>query len=74
MRVSQHVVFNQVLKLMEVPEGKWTRLRRTVLEGQDTVVRTYFAQKYWKTTVCGDEESRAAGSRGLAHLGLDMYA
>ena len=41
---------------------------------QDTVLRAYFAQKYGQMTVCGDEGSRAARSRGLAHLGLDVYA
>ena len=70
--------FNQNLKLLEVPEGKWNRFRqrmaRRLLEGQDTELRAYFAQKYGKTTACGGEESRAAGSRGLDHLGLDVYA
>ena len=70
--------FNKNLKLLEVPEGRWSRLRqrmaRRLLEAQDTVLRAYFAQKYGQMTVCGDEERRAAGPRGLAHLGLDVYA
>ena len=69
---------NQNLKLLEVPEGKWDRLRqrmaRRLLEEQDTVLRAYFAQKYDRTTVRWSEGSNAAGSRGLAHLGLDVYA
>ena len=45
-----------------------------LLEAQDTVLRAYFAQKYGQMTVCGDEGSRAAKPRGLAHLGLEVYA
>jgi hypothetical protein len=70
--------FNMNLKLLEVPEGRWDRLRqrmaRRLLEAQDTVLRAYFAQKYGQITVCGDEGSRAAKPRGLAHLGLEVYA
>ena len=66
------------LKLLEVPEGRWDRLRqrmaRRLLEAQDTVLRAYFAQKYGQITVCGDEGSRAAKPRGLEHLGLEVYA
>ena len=78
MRISKRGVFQQELKLLEVPEGRWNRLRqrmaRRLLEAQDTVLSAYFAQKYGQMTVCGDEERRAAGPRGLAHLGLDVYA
>ena len=70
--------FNKNLKQLEVPEGRWNRLRqrmaRRLLEEQDTVLRAYFAQKYGQMTVCGDEGSRVARPRGLAHLGLDVYA
>ena len=70
--------FNKNLQQLEVPEGRWNRLRqrmaRRLLEEQDTVLRAYFAQKYGQMTVCGDEGSRAARPRGLAHLGLDVYA
>ena len=78
MRIISVESFNKNLKLLEVPEGRWSRLRqqmaRRLLEAQDTVLRAYFAQKYGQMTVCGDEKSRAAGPRGLAHLGLDVYA
>ena len=70
--------FNQNLKLLEVPEGKWSRLRqrmaRRLLEEQDTVLRAYFAQKYDKTPTCGGGGCNAAGPKGLAHLSRDVYA
>ena len=70
--------FNQNLKLLEVPEGKWSRLRqrmaRRLLEEQDKVLRAYFAQKYDKTPTCVDGGGDAAGPRGLAHLSRDVYA
>ena len=70
--------FNQNLKLLEVPEGKWSRLRqrmaRRLLEEQDTVLRAYFAQKYDKTPTCVDGGGDAAGPKGLAHLSRDVYA
>ena len=70
--------FNQNLKLLEVPEGKWSRLRqrmaRRLLEEQDTVLRAYFAQKYDKTPTCGGGGGNAAGPKGLAHLSRDVYA
>ena len=70
--------FNQNLKLLEVPEGKWSRLRqrmaRRLLEEQDTVLRAYFAQKYDKTPTCEGGGCNAAGPKGLAHLSRDVYA
>ena len=70
--------FNQNLKLLEVPEGKWSRLRqrmaRRLLEEQDKVLRAYFAQKYDKTPTCVDGGGDAAGPKGLAHLSRDVYA
>ena len=70
--------FNQNLKLLEVPESKWSQLRqrmaRQLLEEQDTVLRAYFAQKYDKAPTCGGGGCNAAGPEGLAHLGRDVYA
>ena len=70
--------FNQNLKLLEVPESKWSRLRqrmaRRLLEEQDAVLRAYFAQKYDKAPTCGGGGCNAAGPKGLAHLGRDVYA
>ena len=70
--------FNQNLKLLEVPEGKWSRLRqrmaRRLLEEQDKVLRAYFAQKYDKTPTCVDGGGDAAGPKGLAHISRDVYA
>ena len=49
--------FNQNLKLLEVPEGKWSRLRqrmaRRLLEEQDKVLRAYFAQSMTRHRLAG---------------------
>ena len=42
--------------LLEMPEGKWNRPRqrmaRRLLDEQDTVLRSYFEQKYGEKPTC----------------------
>ena len=66
--------FNMNLKLLEVPEGRWDRLRqrmaRRLLEAQDTVLRAYFAQKWTNDSVWGRRKSRCRTERsGASRIG-----
>ena len=70
--------YNDNMKLLEVPEGKWgairKRMARRLLEEQDKVLRSYFAQKYDQGAGRGGDEGRTMKPRGQEHLGHDVYA
>jgi hypothetical protein len=70
--------YNDNMKLLEVPEGKWGAIRkkmtRRLLEEQDKVLRSYFAQKYGQGTGREGDKGRTMKPREQEHLGHDVYA
>ena len=66
--------FNENMKVLEVLESKWDLIRqklvRLLLEEQDKVLRSYFAQKG------GARSQRGEGiqGKGRKHVKWDMYA
>ncbi len=71
---SVHVEsFNKNMKALEVLESKWDPIRqklvRRLLEEQDKVLRSYFAQK------CAARGQRGEGThgKGREHVKWDMY-
>ena len=70
--------YNDNMKLLEVPEGKWGAIRkkmtRRLLEEQDKVLRSYFAQKYGQGAGREGDKGRTMKPREQEHLGHDVYA
>ena len=71
---SVHVEsFNSNMKAFGVLESKWDLIRRKLvrrlLEEQDTVLRSYFAQR---GRVSRNDRSRNDGN-GREHVGFDVY-
>ena len=69
---SVHVeTFNKNMKALGVLESKWDLIRqklaRRLLEEQDKVLRSYFAQK-------GGERGEGSQGKGREHVKWDMYA
>jgi hypothetical protein len=62
------------MKALGVLESKWDPIRmklvRRLLEEQDKVLRSYFAQKGW-TRIKGEDRSN---SKGREHVQWDIYA
>ena len=76
--VRDRVGWDDNMKLLEVPEGKWGAIRkkmtRRLLEEQDKVLRSYFAQRYDQGAGRGGDKGRTMKPREQEHLGHDVYA
>ena len=70
--------YNENLKVLEVLESKWEMIRRKMarrlLEEQDKILRSYFAQKYDREPNREEQTGHTMRQKGREHIGQDVYA
>ena len=70
--------YNENLKVLEVLESKWEMIRRKMarrlLEEQDKILRSYFAQKYDREPNREEQTGHTMRQKGREHIGRDVYA
>ena len=70
--------YNENLKVLEVLESKWEMIRRKMarrlLEEQDKILRSYFAQKYDREPNREEQMGHTMRQKGREHIGRDVYA